>query len=190
MSWFNKKPEKQNSELPDLPELPELPEITPTKQSNLIKPTNKPLIRDSSMLPSLPSFPNSETANRMSQAVIKSALSERGKPYTQELGSPGRFRMERSEEEVSEPSSNTSPTIMPRARERTEPIFVRIDRFQAASKSLNEVKMQIMNIETVLGDIKKIRAQEEQELQEWEHEILDTKTKLESIDKTLFSKLE
>ncbi len=186
--WFkNKKEDKKDfSRLPDLPDLPELPE-TKLPQTNVVNASEN--------LPSLPSFPNSDTANRMSQEAIKSALAiePSKKPYTQEIESPGRERWikERSEPVQREEFDVSSMSQLPAVRvQEKAPVFIRIDKFQAAAKTINEIRRQIADIENALSDIRKLKAKEEQELTEWEHEILDIKTKIDSVDKVLFSKLE
>ncbi len=191
--WFNKKKEDKQkfSTLPNLPELPDLPE---TRLPEINPITNAP-----ENLPSLPSFPNSDAANRMSREVIKSALTIEPvkKPYTKEIDFPGRERWieERSEpvsqREEFDVSSMSQISQLPvsRAQEKS-PIFVRIDKFQAAAKTINEIRRQIVDIESALADIRKLKAKEEQELTEWEHEILNIKTKIDSVGKVLFSRLE
>lgn len=188
--WFSNKKEnkKDLSNLPDLPELPNLPEAS--------QQLTKSVMNSPESFPSLPSFPNSDTANRMSREVIKSSLATEPskKPYTQEIESPGRERWieERGGEESSGGEFDVSSlSQLPAARvQEKSPIFVRIDRFQAAAKTLNEIRRQIASIESALSDIRKIKSNEEQELAGWEHEVLDIKAKIDSVDKTLFSKLE
>lgn len=189
--WFNKKKEEKKdfSKLPDLPNLPDLPELQ--MQPTIISPPQE-------SLPSLPSFPNSDTANRMSREAIKSALTTEPvkKPYTKEIDSPGQERwieernepIQREEFDISA-ISQTSRLPVSRTMEKS-PIFIRIDKFQAAAKTVNEIRRQIADIESALADIRKLKAKEEQELTEWDHEILEIKTKIDNVDKVLFSKLE
>lgn len=183
--WFKKQQKPPVSGLPQLPELPELPEIPeqPYPIEDIDK-TLAPISLGNETLPSLPSFPNSETANKISREAIKSALDIKTKPYTQEIGSSG-------QKEVGEEEGEAFKSVMPLPTkfERNEPIFVRIDKFQAAIKNINDIRRQISEIESYLAEIRKIKAKEEQELQEWQQEILEIKSKLDSVDKTLFSKL-
>jgi len=187
MSWFTKK--QETSKLPRLPELPDLPDLPDNDSVNNFSPALKPypeMPRED--IHSLPTFPNSETANRMSREAIKSALDVQPKlrPYTQEIDYSKQFRVEESESEDEE----ELPSIVPkRTQESSEPIFVRIDKFQLAVKNINEIKKQITEIESYLAEIKKLKAKEEEELQEWGREILEAKLKLDNTDKILFSKL-
>jgi len=185
MSWFTKK--QENSKLPRLPELPDLPNLPDDSPMNSFNPAPKPypeMPRED--IHSLPSFPNSETANKMSREAIKSALEiqPKLKPYTQEIDYSKQFRADESEDE------DELPSISPkRTQESSEPIFVRIDKFQLAIKNINEIRKQIAEIEMYLAEIKKLKGKEEEELQEWEREILEAKNKLDNTDKILFSKL-
>lgn len=176
--WFKKK-DKQEAiplgELPELPDLPDFPEIKSVEKPSNIK-EKLPEFGEREELPALPSFPNSSIAERISQEAIKSELSSSIKPYTKEISPEHKEERRR----VSE--------IYP--KQESQPIFVRIDRFQNSLKNFNEVKKQLQEIESYLSDIREIRAKEDTELSEWEKELHEIKMKLESIDSVLFSKLE
>ena len=47
---------------------------------------------------------------------------------------------------------------------QSEPIFVRIDRFQSAQKNFDHIKEKIKEIESVLGKIQDVKSKEEVEL--------------------------
>jgi len=187
MAWFTKKQETSKLQrLPELPNLPDLPEHNSVE--NLTPPINQYPEMPMEEIHSLPSFPNSETANKMSREAIKSALEiqPKSKPYTREIDSTKQlFSVEDSENEEDEELGSISP----KKQMSSDPIFVRIDKFQIAVKNINEIRKQVAEIEAYLAEIKKIKAKEEEELQEWEHEIIEAKNKLDNIDKILFSKL-
>jgi hypothetical protein len=175
--WFVKKKDKTGttggnfSQLPDLPDFPELPgESLGDEKTSIL----------SEELPSLPSFPPSDMAEEISQQAIKSEINTPSltKPYTQEI-SPVQKEVEKKR--VLE--------ISPR-QEKLEPVFVRLDKFQGSLKNFQEIKKQMGDIEAYLSDIRRIREKEDAELGEWEKELIDIKIKLESIDSTLFNKLE
>ncbi len=69
------------------------------------------------------------------------------------------------------------------------PVFVRIDKFENAISSFHEIKKKVVEIESLLKTVKDIRSKEETELSEWEAELQDMKSKIENIDKNLFSGL-
>jgi len=212
--WFKKK-EEINEGLPELPELPPLPELSETSKSGKKEEINEglpelpepPVLEENFPLPPLPS---PEPVKRIDQQAFKSEISkEKIKPYTREIPS-GHFRIEssdrvresadsrRKEEAVREMRANqrvhpVMPSFAPKfqpSSEKSEPVFVRLDKFQNAVKNFSEIKRQLVEIESYLEEIKKIRLNEDQELGEWEREILNIKEKLESIDRGVFSKLD
>lgn len=71
----------------------------------------------------------------------------------------------------------------------TEPIYIRLDRFQTTIDSFEEIKSKINEIESLLNKTREIRAKEEKELEEWEQEIGIIKSKLDLIDKNIFEKV-
>lgn len=211
--WFKKKEEKKEnlSELPELPEMPDLPpmntQVTQEKAvekkvfQEPIKSVAKPSIRDE--LPALPTLSSSKTANKLNQDLIKSSFETDKKPYTQELEPSGRFRIEDSDS-IREADSRRKEDLkkfdiprvheklvrLPYKEDKAEPVFVRIDKFQNALKSFNEIKKQLVAIEDYLAEVREIKAKEEQELGEWDKEIIEIKSKLDSIDREIFNKLE
>jgi len=70
-----------------------------------------------------------------------------------------------------------------------EPIFVRIDKFQAAQKNFEQVKSKVKDIESVLKKIKDVRVREEEELAGWATEIEKIKTRLSEVDSNVFSQI-
>jgi uncharacterized membrane protein YgaE (UPF0421/DUF939 family) len=72
----------------------------------------------------------------------------------------------------------------------SEPVFIRIDKFQKALEILEETKEKISEMKKTLGDIKKTKDEEEAELNTWETEINRLKVQVDKIDTDLFSKIE
>ncbi len=72
----------------------------------------------------------------------------------------------------------------------SEPVFVRIDKFEESRKIFEKTKEQIMDIEKALGKIKSIKQEEDQELESWQQEILSIKDKIGKIEKDIFSKVQ
>src|SRR3989344_5799942 len=72
---------------------------------------------------------------------------------------------------------------------RAEPLFIRLDTFESALSSFNEIKLRTHEIETLVRNIKEVKIKEEKELNEWEREIQTIKTRLEQIDKEIFEKI-
>jgi hypothetical protein len=73
---------------------------------------------------------------------------------------------------------------------KSEPIFVRLDKFESTSQALDEIKERIIEIEKYLDKTKELKEQEEKELEDWERELEILKSKLDSIDKNIFSAID
>jgi len=71
-----------------------------------------------------------------------------------------------------------------------EPIFVKIDKFRDALSNLEIIKKKLQESSELLDKIKEIRSNEEEELENWSHEITLIKDKVNMIDKRLFSEIE
>lgn len=187
MGLFGKKKKEETgelAELPELPELPPLPESIEQSPKGFFKGffQEKPEIKNE--LPPLPSFPLSPVGERISNEAVKQAVREpeyilETKPKTREI--------EEESYGFIKPIQPITKEIMP---VKVEPVFVRIDKYKEALTLFNEIKKKVLEIEQLLRNIMEIKAREENQLQEWEQEILEAKAKLDSIDKTIFKKLE
>jgi len=182
MGLFKKKQERANSprlpELPPLPELPELPEFKEGEDSD-------------DYISQLPSFPNGSLGNKFSQNTIKEAVTG------------GRGEEEVEADEFAREEDETQMMRRPLIREaikkqfprpeanvkESEPIFIRIDKFEEGSRTFEEVKKQISGIEKMFREIKKVKEEEEKELESWGEEIQKIKEKIEKIDDNIFSKV-
>ncbi len=72
---------------------------------------------------------------------------------------------------------------------QNDPIFVRIDKFQTAQKSFEEIKSTVVEAEVVLKKIKEVKSQEEEEIKGWAEDIIKLKSRLMEIDSDIFSHL-
>jgi len=188
MGLFKKKKKEEEKEISELPELPKLPEFSENETANSFE---RPVdtFREGrteleEQVPRLPSFPNSSTGNKFSQDTIKEAVS-------------GKREVNEAEADEFEQDEQTMPSL-PIKRETkksyllnkgTEPIFIRIDKFEDGSRTFEEVKNQISEIENMLEELKMIKEKEEKELEFWEGEIKKIKTEMEKIDRNIFSKV-
>ncbi len=77
-----------------------------------------------------------------------------------------------------------------RKMQKQEPIFIRLDKFEESLDLFKKVKKQISEIETMLKDIKKLKDEEEKELELWEKEMQSIKIQVEKVDRDIFSKVE
>lgn len=177
-----------------------VPEIAPS--SNL--PTlMEPPKEKTSELPSLPKGLN-EQANR---AMVKSAVNDLDSPtdrgVVEEL--PRDFKFEESvltPNEAMIPSIPSIPKEEPKKIEikpfqstpptnqqnSTEPIFVRIDKFQTAKKDLAEINKSIKSVEGLLGKLSEIKSREDSEVAKISESLSSIKTRLTSIDSNVFKK--
>lgn len=197
MSWFNKKEDKKIKQefsiprLPDLPKLPELPTIRETEEDDF-----------STQIHQLPSFPSSSLGKKFSQDNIKEAITggKRGSEVSEaDESADGEMQMMLKPQKkmfAKELFSNKEETEIPRefmeARSfvrKTEPIFIRIDKFQESLNTFETIKKQISEIEKMLVDVKVLKEEEEKELVFWETELQKLKVQIEKIDKDVFSRV-
>ena len=68
-------------------------------------------------------------------------------------------------------------------------IFIKLEKFYSAKKSLEAIKNQIDQIDDVLKKIKDIKAKEEKELGIWEKEISLVKSRIQNVNDTIFEKI-
>ena len=71
----------------------------------------------------------------------------------------------------------------------TEPVFIRIDKFEEALKIFTDAKIKLSSVERILEDIKRVKEKEEKELLAWEDEMKTLKSQIEKIDRDIFSKI-
>ena len=202
MGIFTKKEEiPKIPSIPALPKLPELESSEPKKE-----------------LPELPSFPSNSKNDSFNQEMLKSAVSDMPSPRENEVHAQLKTLpvVERKKEESmippSPPLQNTissppkipstpqlpsksiksGPTTPPSPKltqQQGEPIFIRIDKFQASQKNFETIKSKIEEIESVLKKINDVKLQEEEELKDWAEDIEKIKSRLAEIDDDIFSQI-
>lgn len=200
---FSKK--EDESKLPDLP--------TPKRPFDMNPTINPPEEAESG---SLPAFPDSPGANRFSQAAIKDAVGgkarenfgsypqQRPKMMEMEEWTPGTRYNEHPElEEVDEEEEEEEPqqqmiapppapvrrVVMKEVQAPAE-VFVRIDKFHAARKALSEISEELENIDELVKKIRETKMREEQELNAWEKDIMNIKSRLQGVTENIFEKVE
>ncbi len=192
MGLFKKKVKKEEApKLPEIPRLPELPESPMAKEE----------------LPQLPSFPNDSLGDKFSQNIIKEAVT--GKKEEKEAGDEfarkeemqkmpkppmkkqkKEFHPEYAARGITEMGKKEAQPKFEKEMKKTEPIFIRIDKFEEGSHIFEDVKKQVSKIEQMFTSIKNVKEKEEKELGMWEEEIRQIKEKIEKIDSDIFSKIE
>jgi hypothetical protein len=203
MGLFGKK---EKEEIPSLPELPETNELVlPSKDDLPDVPPGLPEI-ETSNLPGLPTI----EVNEMPQQQIKNAISSPGElaiPNSQvpAISAPPQA-MQKSKFEITKSPQQMKNQSLPRtieiepgkpmrnferpATQKAEPVYIRLDKFEVTVSVFEEIKNKITEIEESLIKTKEIKQKEEEELIEWEREIQMIKTKIDSIDKNIFNKLD
>jgi hypothetical protein len=187
MGLFKKKKgvKKETSLLPDLPKLPELPELPRTDE-------------EEKQIHKLPSFPPNSLGTKFSRNTIKEAVAgeKEGELSADDFLDEDEKRMmqEPARKPLTEEIGEEIPPRLKklgaeREKSITEPIFIRIDRFEEALKIFNETKKKISEIDRILEDVRKIKEKEDNELKIWENEIRYMKEQIEKVDKDIFSKI-
>jgi len=188
MGWFNKKEKVvEKEETPLLPKLPEFPEIEENIRSPPDFPSNS-LKRE---------FPQ----NNLDEAIIGEeeddgvfkandfkSMDDRMRTMQKPLKKPltEEFPFQRSGiNRVQEISKGFG-----KVTRKSEPVFIRIDKFEESIKVFEKAKKQIPEIERMIQEIKRIKEEEEKELEFWENEIQTIKSQIERVDKDIFSKIE
>jgi len=161
MGWFSKKEEDVG--------LPELPSVN---QFNFNSPPQMPEAKKE--LPRLPGLEQDEIKNNISDLNnVEENVPQPPRQYP---------KQEEKSEAIITPSRTFSKKI--------EPVFIRLDKFQNTVETFEEIKEKIIEIEDVLKKIKEEKDKEEKELEEWEKEIQLVKSRIEMIDKNIFTQLD
>ncbi len=67
-------------------------------------------------------------------------------------------------------------------------VFVKIDKFYTAKKSLDAIKEKIEEIDSLLKKIRETKLREEQELAAWERDVSTVKSRIHEITENIFEK--
>ncbi|RMD67201.1 hypothetical protein D6817_02225 [Candidatus Pacearchaeota archaeon] len=67
-------------------------------------------------------------------------------------------------------------------------IFVKIDKFYSAKKTLKEARERLDEIDELIKRIREVKAKEDKELATWEKNLLHVKSRLKSIEEGIFEK--
>ncbi|MEK6913935.1 MAG: hypothetical protein AABW47_04685 [Nanoarchaeota archaeon] len=184
MGLFNKKDKKEVRgegiprlpDIPQLPELPRLPEFADTDEYSNEK------------LAKLPGLSNNFERNNFSQYNIKNAVT--GEKEVEEDADDFAIRSEMQTMQNPPIKEKDFSSIQERPRTKeAEPLFIRIDKFEDGSRAFEGVKKQIIEVEKLFNDLKKVKENEEKEIRLFESEIKQIKDKLEGIDRNIFSKV-
>jgi hypothetical protein len=140
---------------------------------------------------SVPMMPKPLPMNKPWNSPKKPMMNKEKRFTFQRVEAPEDFDFEEDEDfgagSYEEPETNfrgSSRTV------RAEPVFIRIDRFEAGLKTFEKAKRELTEIERVLKDISKIKEEEEKQLESWKNDIMKVKEQIDKVDQDIFSKLE
>jgi len=165
-----------------LPKLPSILEKNPLPEL--------PQKEEESNEKELPSFPESDFGRDFSQEAIKSAILPKSPPIRE------RMTIELPSQEFQKSESNygefKEEPLEPISRlsKKAEPVYIRIDKFKSAITNFEEIRSKIIEIDRLLKSIQEQKRKEDEELRAWETDIELIKTRVEAIDKNIFSKIE
>src|SRR3989344_452675 len=167
--FWNKKDEKKL--LPDFPDKPSFGMPTFPKES---KEEENEDSDETIEKHNLPAFPDSPLQRGFSQSAIKDAV---GSDEESSFPVEKKFQATEIEEDVkpsipsikSNDSTSYSSSITKASRgiikpQKTNDVFVKIEKFYSAKKNLESVKFKLSEIEDTLKKIRDIKMREEQEL--------------------------
>ncbi|MFH1803164.1 MAG: hypothetical protein ABH864_06995 [archaeon] len=69
-------------------------------------------------------------------------------------------------------------------------VFVRIDKFHTARKSLKEIQNRLDDIDELIRRIRDTKLKEEQELASWEKDLMQVKSRMQTVTENIFEKVE
>jgi len=74
-------------------------------------------------------------------------------------------------------------------QDHNEPIFIRLDKFNASQKNFDTIKEKVKSIESTLEKIKEVRSREDEEIKDWAKEVENMKSGLTKIDSEIFEQI-
>ena len=194
MGLFSKK-KQETVALPKLPEVPSLPVQFPTNHEVHSEPEERH---------ELPTFPNNSFGEKFSQNTIKNAVEgdREESPQIQRTEIPmppiPKPQISKPKPQINKIPELPEDPIIPSLEmekiekpashvKRTEPVFIRVDKFEDGLKIFDKTKDRISEIEVLLKETKELKQKEEEELSLWEKEIQEMKKQIEKVDQDIFS---
>jgi len=86
------------------------------------------------------------------------------------------------------PKEEYTPLPFKSVESKHEDVFIKIDKFYSARKALDEAKQQLNQVEDLLRKIRETRLREEQELENWERDLITAKSRIQEVNKNIFEK--
>jgi hypothetical protein len=200
MAWF-----KKEDDVPSLPPAPQLPRFDSNSLETIPSPPQTP----KKELPELPSFPSNPSNENLNQEIVKSAVNDHPedsgdneviveevpRPLHPQIGIPSVPKKEivvepkKFEHHFASPKPQIKPPVIRREVKESEPIFVRIDKFQSAQKDFEQIKVKLKEAESILKKVREVRSKEDSEISEWTHDLENLKSRLQEIDSNIFDQI-
>lgn len=165
MKLFSKKQEEERPELPPLkfPEFPKEPKVPSYEQS--ISPAEAASIKQA-------------VSPQRLEIPIRKPIVRR----------PVMEPMERQGYEAP-PTRYERPYAAPEEKEvqkRGQTLFVKIERYKDAVAKMDYIKDKVLEAEKILSKLDELKRKEDEELTMWHQDLETIKTKILSVDKSLF----
>ena len=74
----------------------------------------------------------------------------------------------------------------PRMNFEKKPLFIKIDKYENAMTVLNSIKEKLNEANNIISELRQIRKDEDQQLDEWSEHVRTIKEKLMNVDSMLF----
>ncbi len=178
---FGKKKKEDDIGLPDLPPLKEPMNLGRSRYEEEYEKHN------------LPTFPDSPEEPGFSQSAIKDAV--RTEEFQRIPEHPVReintIEMEEWNPEDHDKIIPSPPDIreIPYSQ-RSSDLFVKLDKFNSAKKTLSNIQDKLEEITSLLNKIRETKLREEQELSSWEKDVMSIKAEVHDVTENIFEKLE
>ncbi|HVY01575.1 MAG TPA: hypothetical protein VHA12_02310 [Candidatus Nanoarchaeia archaeon] len=145
----------------------------------------------------LPSFPDSPMQRGFSQAAIKEAIVQEQIPeeHQETPVSPSAIKtteldssmpMQKQKFTLEEPPTERIISAPKKPAQKPNETFVKVERFNAAHRSLTTIRKKIDELDNSLRKIREVKLREEQELSSWEKEVASLKSRLQEVNDSLF----
>lgn len=198
--------EKEEDDEEGLPELP--PIRTDFTKPQLQSPI--PEIDEDEEKNTLPSFPDSPTEKGFSQSAIKEAVKDKHdkedndeydnhkiKTIEMEEWTPSKTEKKETKKKripklpkLTEKLGVNDPVALELPAEKRKEVFVKIDKFKSAKKSMDSIVSSINEIEELMKKIRETKMREEQEFNNWEKEVESVKSRIQNVRENIFEQLE
>jgi hypothetical protein len=130
-----------------------------------------------------------EAGEQVPQIPVKQHESEENKQRTMEIAQPKHSPEHQSTQSPSSQFISETGLEENHMARGTEPVFVRIDKFQDSQKKFAEIDKKVKEIEKILGKVKQVKIKEDAEISKWSEDLEKIKSGLSEIDSDIFNQI-